>query len=173
MTWRTSTCCKKSRARSGSLCEPTDCRGGLVVQPVNAAGCLHPRRPRRTGNWCFFCRRSLPLFARSMVRVVIFSVAYRQFDCGCCAETATSLATGDQTLSEWEEERQKSRAEELSSRSLLGRSSPQSMRRFLWPCDSTDGCAHSSTAMLWGSILLNSSMSSGFLSSRHRNPGGT
>ena len=93
------------------------------------------------GNWCFFCRICLPLFGRSMVCVVGFSVANRQFDCGCCAETATPLATGDQTPPEWEEERQKSRAEGLRSRSLLRRSSPQSMRRFLWPCDSTDGCA--------------------------------
>ena len=39
------------------------------------------------------------------------------------------------------EERQKSRAEEFRTRSLLKRSSPQSMRRFLWPSDSSDGCA--------------------------------
>ena len=39
------------------------------------------------------------------------------------------------------EERQKSRAEEFRSRSLLKRSSPLSMRRFLWPSDSSDGCA--------------------------------
>ena len=38
---------------------------------------------------------------------------------GCCAEAGT---------------------DELGSRSLLLRSSPRSMRRFLWPCDSTDGC---------------------------------
>ena len=91
-------------------------------------GCLHPRRPR-------IC---LPLFARSMVCVVGFSVENKQLDCGCCAETATSLATGDQTSSEWEEERQKSRADELRSKSLLRRWSPQPMERFLWSCDSTD-----------------------------------
>ena len=34
---------------------------------------------------------------------------------------------------------EKRRADELRSRSLLRRSSPQSMRRFLWPCDSTGG----------------------------------
>ena len=53
-------------------------------------------------------------------------------------EFATLIATiekkenslvGDETPSEWEE-RQKSRVE-----------SPQSFRRFLWPCDSTGGCA--------------------------------
>ena len=44
----------------------------------------------------------------------------------------TSLATGS-------EERQKSRAEEFRTRSLLKGSSPQSMRRFLWPSDSSDG----------------------------------
>ena len=89
-----------------------------------------------------FCRICLPLFARFMVCVCVvgFSAVNRQFGCGCCAETATSLATGDQPSSEWEEERQKSRAEELRSRSLR-RSSPESMRRFLWPCDSTHGCA--------------------------------
>ena len=55
----------------------------------------------------------------------------------------------NEALSEWEEERQKSRADELRSRSLLRRSSPQSMNVFLWPCDSTGGRAHSSTAMLF------------------------
>ena len=56
---------------------------------------------------------------------------------------AFSLQTGKLTtsLSTGSEERQKNRAEEFRSRSLLKRSSPQSMRRFLWPCDSTDGCA--------------------------------
>ena len=34
---------------------------------------------------------------------------------------------------QWEEERQKNRAEELRSRSLLRRSSPLSVRGFLWP----------------------------------------
>ena len=54
---------------------------------------------------------------------------------GDLAETDNSLA-GDEASSE-REERQKSRAD------------PQSMRRFLWPCDSTGGRAHSATRMLW------------------------
>ena len=63
-------------------------------------------------------------------------------------ETGVDVMKGDLTetesneaLSEWEEDRQKRRADELRSRSLLRRSSPQSVRRFLWPCDSTGGCA--------------------------------
>ena len=55
-------------------------------------------------------------------------------------------------LSDGEEERQKSGADELRSRSLVRRSSPQSMRSFL-ACESagnsTGGRAHSPTAMLW------------------------
>ena len=65
------------------------------------------------GNWCFF------------VAIVFlccwFSAASRQFDCGCCSETVTSLATGS--------ERQKSRADQLGSRLLLKRSSTKSMGR--------------------------------------------
>ena len=83
-------------------------------------------------------------------------------------ETGLGSLSGDQASSEWEE-RQKSRADELRSRSLLRRSSPQSMRRGfvavrhrermctekeLWLAsesagNSTGGRAHSSTAMLW------------------------
>ena len=55
-------------------------------------------------------------------------------------ETGVGSLSGDQASSEWEE-RQKSRVDELRSRSLLRKSSPQSVRRFLWPCDSTGGCA--------------------------------
>ena len=62
-------------------------------------------------------------------------------------ETGVDSLTGGQASSEWEE-RQKSRADELRSRSLLRMSSPQSMRRFLRPRDSTGGRAHSPTAML-------------------------
>ena len=40
---------------------------------------------------------------------------------------------------QWEE-RQKSRVEGLRSRSLLRRSSPQSVRRFLWPCEGAVVC---------------------------------
>ena len=40
---------------------------------------------------------------------------------------------------QWEE-RQKSRANEHRSRSLLRRSSPQSVRRFLWPCEGAVVC---------------------------------
>ena len=57
---------------------------------------------------------------------------------GDLTETETK---GNEALSEWEGERQKSRADELRSTSLLKSSSPQSMRSFLWPSDSTDGCA--------------------------------
>ena len=105
-----------------------------------------------------------------------------QFVCGCCVEAATSLATGS-------EERQKCRADQLVGELLLGRSSPQSMRRFLWACDSTDGCAQDVAGLRkhrrqhgWtcprphgnavGCFFLNSLMSSLFLSFRHRNPDG-
>ena len=54
--------------------------------------------------------------------------------------TETEMESNE-ALTAWEEERQKSRADEFRSRSLLRRSSPQSVRRFLWPCDSMDGCA--------------------------------
>ena len=57
---------------------------------------------------------------------------------GDLTETETE---SNEASSKWAEERQKSRAYELRSRSLLRRSSPQSLTRFLWPCDSTDGCA--------------------------------
>ena len=51
------------------------------------------------------------------------------------------IETESNEVSEWAVERQKNRAEELRSRSLLRRSSPQSVRGFLWPSDSTDGFA--------------------------------
>ena len=57
---------------------------------------------------------------------------------GDLTETETER---NEALSEWEEERQKSSADELKSRSLLRRSSPLSMRRFLCLCDIMDGCA--------------------------------
>ena len=50
-----------------------------------------------------------------------------------CSSTATTMAGS--------EERQKSRAEERRTRSLLKKSSPHSIRKFLWPCDSRDRCA--------------------------------
>ena len=55
---------------------------------------------------------------------------------GNLTETETE---NNEASSEWEEEdeRQKSRADELRSRLLLRKLSPQSIRRFLWPCDST------------------------------------
>ena len=49
----------------------------------------------------------------------------------------------NEALSEWKEERQKSRADELKSRSLQWKSSPQTMRKCLWSCDSMDGFAQS------------------------------
>ena len=57
-------------------------------------------------------------------------------------ETGVDGMKGDLTETERESNwaRQRSRADEVRSRSLLRRSSPQSMRRFLWPCDSTGGC---------------------------------
>ena len=59
MTWRTSTRCKKSRAGSGSLCEPRKPRKTVapttdwccffpLVEQWNMAGCLHPRLLQRT-----------------------------------------------------------------------------------------------------------------------------
>ena len=59
------------------------------------------------GNWCLF------------VAFVFLCSLVPRCDCGRCTERATSLATG--ASSEWEEERQKSRAEEPRSRSLLRR----------------------------------------------------
>ena len=57
-------------------------------------------------------------------------------------ETGADGMKGDLTETETESsEALSERAEELRSRSLMRRSSPQSMRRFLWPCDSMDGCA--------------------------------
>ena len=64
----------------------------------------------------------------------------RQGDLGVDVD-GRSHFSGHQASSEWEEERQISRADELRSRVLLRSSCPQSMRRFLWPCDSMDGCA--------------------------------
>ena len=66
--------------------------------------------------------------------------AETEVDCmkGDLGETETE---SNEASSEWEEERQKSRADELGSRSLPRRSSPLSTRRFLWPSDSTDGSA--------------------------------
>ena len=90
--------------------------------------------------------------SRSEELVTIHDTVNLQTEVGCMkgalAETQNSLA-GDEASSEWAEERQKSRTDELRSRLLLRRSSPQSMRRFLCPRDSTGGCAHSSTRMLW------------------------
>ena len=74
-----------------------------------------------------FCRICLPLFARSMVCVVGFPVA--NIDCGCCAETATSLATGDQTSTEWEEQIV---AEEVVS--AVDEEVPVAARQHGWTC---------------------------------------
>ena len=63
--------------------------------------------------------------------------SFRQGD----LETGVGSLSGDQVSSERAEERQKSRAEELRSRSLLRRSAPLPVRRLLWPYDSMDGCA--------------------------------
>ena len=87
------------------------------------------------------------------------------------------------------EERQKSRAGEFRSRSSLKRSSPQTMRRFLWPSDSSNGCAqrrgcgwlakaqatarvdvHTAPRQCCGLFIWDSLMSALFLSLRHRNP---
>ena len=86
---------------------------------------------------------------------------------GDLAETENPFSF-DEASSGWEEERQKSRADELRSRSLLRRSPPQSMRRVFvavrqhrWMCtekelllacesagNSKGGRAHSFTGML-------------------------
>ena len=108
-----------------------------LVEQGSVAGCLHPRRLQRTetcvilsffspfvvdkqslrqpvdgcGGLANLARQS---FAHFFVCSVVhssclgFSVANRQFDCGCCAATATSLATDSA-------ERQTSRADQLGS----------------------------------------------------------
>ena len=70
----------------------------------------------------------------------------RQGDIGVEVDGVTGDLTETETKrneasSKWEEDRQKSRADEFRSRSLLRRSSPQSVRGVLWPCDSMGGCA--------------------------------
>ena len=106
-------------------------------------------------------------------------------------ETKADGMKGDLTETETESN-EKSTADELRSRSLLKRSPPQSMRRFLWPGDSTGGCAQrkscgwlakAQVTARWdaptaprqccGFSIQDSLMSSLFLSLRHRNPEGT
>ena len=67
------------------------------------------------------------------VCVVGFSVANRQFDCGCCAETATSLATVPEAIERcrccWCTLSSQFLCRRSRSRVLLARSPPRSMRR--------------------------------------------
>ena len=79
------------------------------------------------------------------VATLVATIEMRQGDLQTGADGTGDLTEteteSNEVLSKWEEERQKSRANKLRSRSLLRRSPPQSMRRFLWPCDRTGGCA--------------------------------